>query len=294
MFCSRAAFALTLSLVAPALIACGSSGRSLNSTGGTSSGGTGNTGNKGGTTSTGGKTSGGGAGGAAGSATGGAGGTIDYSSCPADPGTANDFLLYNGTPNTAGTCDNKINLPRNGDWFHYHDSTVADTAAGAQTAGAELKGRGTAPDCAYHTTGSGYTDYGAGVGFSLNHSGALDCPIDGTRFLGMSFYVKGTTDGTRSTGYKLTPNTVHVKFVTTTDRGGDDYGGFCSTGAGTDWTLCTVQFGDATREGWNSKIPSTTDKFDLKNLQKIQLQFDRESSSASVSFDVWFDDVTFD
>jgi hypothetical protein len=247
----------------------------------------------GGATSAGGATPAGGA--TAGGATGTAGASSGTDVCGLPTTTAPNPLLYNGAT-TAPNCGSSVAMPHVGYWFNYGDATAGAMETGKGTFG----GCGGPTDCAYHVTGSGYTDYGAGIGFDLNDntaSPAVAQPFDATPYMGLQFFAKGTITGTRGPKYANMAQEIHVKFVTATDRSGDDYGGYCTIGA--DWMKCSLAFAAATRDGFSSTPDPTTDMFDANMLEKIQLEFSKFSQPADagtltpVDFDVWVDDVSF-
>jgi hypothetical protein len=164
-------------------------------------------------------------------------------------------------------------------------------------------------DCAFHASGSGFADYGAGMGFDLNDdSGNNAQPYDAHMFTGIRYWVKGTITGTRTTNYAAQDQTIHLKILAGTpplddggpsSRHGDDYGTYCPVDP-TNWTLCQVAFVDATRDGFNSEIPKDTDMLDLTQLLKLQFELSRYSTQPEggaapppVNFDIWIDDVEF-
>lgn len=214
-------------------------------------------------------------------------------SCAAAPvGAAADTVLYDGVVNDM--CATGIAAPRTGYWFGYGDSTAGAT----RTQAPKPNGRDGADDCAMHTTGSGFANYGAGVGFDLNYANETTCPYDASSYTGIRAYLKGTTSGTRAASYAPTPNSVRMKIVTSDDKvcpetdrsGGDDFGGWCTINE-TDWTVCEVPFDTATREGFNMTYMATA--LDPTKLIKVQFEFAKEEMSGPVEFDVWIDDIEF-
>jgi len=209
-------------------------------------------------------------------------------------------VLYSGFPmGTAMGCASNIPMPRNGSWFSYHDSSN-DAGSLVLSAMAERGGCGGMSACAYHakgpTNGAAFPGYGAGVGFDLNDNAAsppVAMPYDarGSGYTGIQFWAKGTITGTRGPGYSSSPQTIHIKLVTTTDRQGDDYGFYCQTIDPTTWTSCKVAFSALTRDGYGMPPPAM-DMFDPQNLQKVQFEFSTYSTGA-VSMDVWIDEVSF-
>jgi hypothetical protein len=219
-------------------------------------------------------------------------------------------LVYNGgvpaqvCPQTLDT----VNYPNNS-WFSYNDGT-SDGGTFVHTA--QKGGCDGANDCAFHASGSGYTGYGAGVGLTLNNNAIFDATAKG--YMGLQVWLKGTTTGTRGTGYAKRDNTVHVKFLTgnvdgsmADPRNGDDYGYYCSTqdadGGTGGWVVCPIPFASLMRDGFrnaDSGAPNPgTDMFDPQNLVKIQFEFSAYTPPAEagiqdvVGFDVWIDNVAF-
>lgn len=214
--------------------------------------------------------------------------------CALPTTTAANPLIYDGAT-SAPNCGTAIGAaPRAGYWFNYGDAT-----SGAQETGAgKFGGCGGMTDCAYHASGCGYGDYGAGMGFDLmdNASQAAQ-PYDATAYMGLQFYARGTITGTRGPKYAQADQSLHIKFVTMTNRSGDDYGGYCMISM--DWTKCSLAFAMATRDGFSTTPPVATDMLDVNQMLKIQLEFSKSSPaadagvSAPVAFDVLVDDVSF-
>lgn len=243
---------------------------------------------------------GGGSSGAGGSSSGGgvdaAPATPDLCGYPATD--AGSPIIYSGAAG-AGTCTKSLPAPRSGSWFSYNDGT-SDAGMLAATV---MGGCGGTSLCAMHTAGPlndgglGYTSYGAGVGFDLvdtNVNGATTAqPYDTTPYSGIQYWVKGTTTGTRGSGnFAATPQAVHLKMVTATDRHGDDYGGYCLMFDPSVWTKCSLDFSAAKRDGFSSTPDPTTDTFDRNQMLKIQFEFSKDSSDA-VTFDIWIDEISF-
>jgi hypothetical protein len=160
-------------------------------------------------------------------------------------------------------------------------------------------------DCAYHVVGSGFTDYGAGFGFDINDDASappVAQPFDVTGYTGLQFYAKGTITGTRGRPgmpYVSAPQTIHTKLLTSTVRGGDDFGGYCLISE-TEWTRCTLNFADALRDGFGAAtLPVTGDVFDRPNLLKLQFEFSKftdppdAGTVTPVNFDVFVDNISF-
>jgi hypothetical protein len=212
--------------------------------------------------------------------------------------TAANPLLYDGATLTTNCGSAITGTGRKGYWFGYGDASVMSGTAGAIVTAGVFGGCMGAGDCAFHAAGSGYTDYGAGIGFDLlDDATSTATAYDATAYTGVQLYAKGTITGTRGMGYTDVPQSLHIKLVTSTDRMGDDFGGYCTVVAAA-WTKCSLAFAAATRDGFSATPPPATDVFDPKNLLKIQLEFSKfsqaaDASAVPVAFDVLVDDVSF-
>lgn len=177
---------------------------------------------------------------------------------------------------------------RLGGWYTFHD----DTAAGVQTPGDEsfTPDAGGAGDSAYaaRTTGSGFTDWGAGMGFDLNNPEAIGetgarGTYDATGYSSISFRAKGN---------------VPVRFaletagVTPTDRGGTctpstTEGKECDDLHGqplaltSDWKEFDIEFDKLRQEGWGLPVD-----FDASTSMAVLFTADQ-----GLEFDFAVDDV---
>jgi hypothetical protein len=221
-------------------------------------------------------------------------------------------LIYNGGV-MAQSCPSALD-PTNysgGSWFGYNDGT-SDSGTfvhSAQPGGADCD---PAHPCAFHTSGQGYTNYGAGVGFQIL-SGTPAPAFDASRYGGLQVWFKGFTKGTRTFSYAQQDNTVHVKFLTLQlpdggdPRHNDDFGYYCSTvdndGGTSSWVVCPIPFSALKRDGFagaDSGAPDpSTDQFDPQNLIKIQFEISSFTPPADsgttnvVSFDIWIDYIAW-
>jgi hypothetical protein len=87
--------------------------------------------------------------------------------------------------------DNTILDPRDGAWFAYGDGTSSDTSPAIE-AFAPLPGSGAGSSYAAAMQGSGFTDSGAGIGFTLDTDGGQTCLYDGQQYSGMQFQYRST------------------------------------------------------------------------------------------------------
>lgn len=168
---------------------------------------------------------------------------------------------------------------RVGAWYTYNDQTAGGTQTPAMgdtfvpSDGGYMGGK-----CA-HTSGSGFTTWGAGFGFDLNNDGTSKKTYSVGSFTGVAFYAKGTpfrlkvltsatvpsTDGGSCTGMKC----------------GDNFGTAITATA--DYQEFVVPFSSLTQEGWG-----TAATFDPATVIGIQFQVGK-----GVTFDISIDDVGF-
>src|SRR5262249_25593922 len=84
---------------------------------------------------------------------------------------------------------------RVGVWYTFNDMTVGGVQvppAGANFIPDLIPGGGqNGSTRAAHTTGSGFTTWGAGMGFDLNNNGMTKLPYNAGAFTGISFWGKG-------------------------------------------------------------------------------------------------------
>jgi hypothetical protein len=269
------------------------------------SGGSGGSGGAGGSGATGGGAGTGGSGGSGGSG----GGTMDagpFCACPAVLSDAATGLIYQGGTPTAGSCPLSFTFDgvSTNSWFSYNDGTTG----GSLTHVADVTGCNTPNSCALHATGSGFTGYGAGVGLTLNNNNLFDA----SAFTGLSFYLRGTTMGTRGPGFTISNNTVHVKLVSgdsdadaSDPLNGDDYGFYSvieQEAGATCYTSFQVPFSAFAVDAYDAGGTPTTIQQALQNLVKIQFEFSAYSVTSDsgaltdptpVGFDVEIDNVSF-
>jgi hypothetical protein len=168
---------------------------------------------------------------------------------------------------------------RSGDWFTYHDAT-AGTQIPAQggVVTPETSDRAGSTK-AIHTSGSGFSDWGAGLGVALHAS----CPYDGSAYAGIAFYAKGPG-----------PLTIKVKTAATTPVG---EGGSCTatcydhfkkdlalTGS---WSRYEIAWTDLAQAGWGTPAAFSPAALIGVNFEIVT------TPGMPVSFDFWIDDLSF-
>jgi hypothetical protein len=179
---------------------------------------------------------------------------------------------------------------RLGGWYTFNDESTTGnqippgTGFTATTGGAD----GSAFSAA--TSGSGFTVWGAGMGFDLNNPTAVGltgprAPYDASRFTSIAFKAKGNVPIRVS---------LEVVGVTPTDRGGtctpsttmgeecDDLHG-APVDLTSDWQEYVLRFDELRQGGWGKTVP-----FAATDVTAVLFQADKD-----VSFDVAVDDVRF-
>jgi len=142
-----------------------------------------------------------------------------------------------------------------------------------------------------HTTGSGFTEWGAGLGFDLNDQSAVSGgaaakgPFDASGTAGITFKAKGNTYIRVAFPVQaVIPLEEGGTCLTSTVEGEDCYDvhgiGFSLT---KDWKRFEVPFAKLTQEGWGKVT-----EFDLTTLLGVQFLI-----PPGVDFDVYIDEIAF-
>jgi hypothetical protein len=178
------------------------------------------------------------------------------------------------------------------------------------------------------TSGSGFTDWGAGLGINLNSDGSRDCIYDASAYRGVRFAIKGNVTGgtlrfqivTADIEYSGAPGGKCVPTGPTTDASAsgsgdcnDHYGaevlasGFpstdpvtcaanasweCSSGSKDAFNVISISFSSMSQEGWGRRYPV----FDAAQTLKLQWYLKVHSQGAGLgptSFDMCIGNVTF-
>lgn len=263
---------------------------------------------------------GGGTGGAGAGGSGGTGGGGNLPSrpngCAVKPGMISDFEDGGTAPVVIATED------RSGGWENFDDKTAASPTLALEPSG----GTAECDKVALHVKGSGYTDWGAGVGFSLVGMPTAPSPYNATshQFTGISFKAKLGADtkspvrfniSTPWTESKDNPGGQCATVMATDNKAGlecyQHAGRFLAPGAGdgelgTSWKTFNFCFD---RDLYPLSLPSnlnTEQRNNIgSNLLKVQFQFnqgkdysgaytaDYPAFAKSLPFDLWLDDVTF-
>jgi hypothetical protein len=172
---------------------------------------------------------------------------------------------------------------RLGSWFVFNDGSVGGVQTppagpGSVQMTAIPDGRGDS-QYAMHTTGVGFSDYGAGVGVILAQGDGTQCSYDASGYTGVTFWARGDA-------------AVRVTAVMPDVVPDTEPGGLCATGCYNDhgyvvtltseWQEYTVTWAQLTQDF------GTMIAFDAGSL--LQLQF---KTAGGVDFDYWVDDLAF-
>jgi hypothetical protein len=180
---------------------------------------------------------------------------------------------------------------RVGAWYIYNDATsgAVEHPAGTPFADTLLNPpRGTSLYAA-RMDGSGFTTWGAGMGFNFHDPGDGDggsskTTYDASGYTGVTFWAKA---GATSTGALR----VNISTKDTDPAGGvcapadkcnDHFGASLSITA--DWSQQTIMFSDLAQLGWGQSVP----KFDPTQVYAMQFQVGK-----GTTFDITIDDVAF-
>ncbi|WP_438022711.1 hypothetical protein [Sorangium sp. So ce233] len=176
---------------------------------------------------------------------------------------------------------------RVGYWYVFHDETEGGQqipAAGEPFIMTHLdpaRGQSTIAAC---SQGSGFEDWGAGVGFDLNSLSGEKTAYDASGYTGIKFWAK------------VGPTSATAAKVMISDQSTAPEGGVCTTGCNDNWAKSlslteewkefTIPFAALTQGGWGD--PAATDAVDASKIYSIQFQF-----NTVPEFDLCIDDITF-
>jgi hypothetical protein len=179
---------------------------------------------------------------------------------------------------------------RLGGWYTFNDESTTGTQMPPGSGFTTTSGGADGSAFAAATSGSGFTVWGAGMGFDLNNPSAVGitgprAQYDASKFAGIVFKAKGNVPITVS---------LEVVGVTPTDRGGTctpstTKGEECDDLHGTlidltsDWKEYVIAFDQLRQGGWGKKV-----SFAATDVTAVLFQTDKD-----VSFDIAVDDVRF-
>ena len=178
---------------------------------------------------------------------------------------------------------------RVGAWYTYNDTTGTQVPA-AGTPDFQMSAltppRGASSNYGANTTGSGFTTWGAGIGFDLNNDGTAKQPYDASQYKGITFWAKAGPTGIKNIRLNVqdaqTAPEGNVCDKTAT-KGCNDHRG-TSLSLTADWKQFTFTFDSLKQLGFGMAYPT----FQTNKLFAIQFQ-----AGTKVTFDIWLDDIAF-
>lgn len=212
--------------------------------------------------------------------TGGTGGTTTTAGAPTDISMIDDMEDKNGSILAAEG--------RVGAWYTYNDTTGMQAPPAGQMGFdmTELTPPRDESTYAANTTGSGFTTWGAGIGFDLNNDGSAKQPYDASAYKGITFWAKAGTGGIKNIRLNVqdaqTAPEGNICDKTAT-KGCNDHRGTAVL-LTEDWKQFTFAFDALKAIGFGQSFPT----FETDKLFAIQFQ-----ASQNVKFDIWLDDIAF-
>ena len=174
---------------------------------------------------------------------------------------------------------------RQGYWYTFNDESEGSMQTPPVDAVLPEEGGAVGTMMALHTTGSGFAEWGAGIGIDLNNAGdpegggnGIKMPYDASAFTGIVLRAKGVTQIRAS-----------VQLVATIPP---EEGGTCEMDCDPhgkvllltdEWQEFLLPFDTLTQEGWGT--PAAWDASTL-----VGLQF---KTGANATFDFWIDEIGF-
>jgi hypothetical protein len=174
---------------------------------------------------------------------------------------------------------------RAGSWFTFNDGTAGGVEApdaGGPCLPVAITGGRCGSAHAMHVDGSGYTNYGIGLGFDLNHPSGTRMPYDVTGHTGLAFWARGPQlVQVQVLEQATTPKDQGGTCDTTTSTCADHY--FVSVNLSATWEQVVVPFASLKQQGWGTAVawdPTTV----------LAVQF---AVNPAPTFDFWIDDIGF-
>jgi hypothetical protein len=186
---------------------------------------------------------------------------------------------------------------RGGSWFLFDDGTGMQTPVKTLNVTLVAESGGACNSLfAFHSTGSGFTVFGAGFGadFAPKPAGAMVSTVyDASAYSGVAMFAKAATPialrvsvsdhGTAPEGMVCVDTTDKTNKM----RCGDYFGSDIMIG--TDWQDFSMPFAKMTQRGFGLPVATGIDK---SKVYTIRAQI-KGSAAAPGAYDIWIDDVRF-
>jgi hypothetical protein len=167
---------------------------------------------------------------------------------------------------------------RQGYWYVFNDMTAEGTQTPATDMVLPESGGADGTGYAMHTTGGGFTEWGAGLGVDFNSMDGVKSPWDASAFTGIVVMAKGSGQIRASVLIESTVPTAeggtctidcdpHGKVLLLTDE----------------WQQFTLQFDQLNQEGWGTQAA-----WDASTVVGLQFKVGKD-----LDFDFWVDEVGF-
>jgi hypothetical protein len=173
---------------------------------------------------------------------------------------------------------------RQGYWYVFNDATEGATQTPDTTMVLPEAGGAAGTSLAMHTTGSGFAEWGAGVGVDLNNAGdgmggnGIKMIYDASAFTGIVVMAKGSGQVRASVQIEAT---IPVEEGGTCALNCDPHGKVLLLSD--EWQQFTLEFDELNQEGWGT--PAAWNASTIVGLQfKV---------AANVDFDFWVDEIGF-
>lgn len=185
-------------------------------------------------------------------------------------------------------------MGRDGSWFLLTDGSGTLTPEKVEMMPLVAEAGGACASAyAYHTTGSGFTGWGAGAGTDFApKTGEARTPYDLSGYTGVALRAKAAASVTVRVSISDKNTAVEGGVCTDTEdktdptRCEDYFGKEILLGA--EWQDFTIPFAEMTQRGWG--LPATA--FEATQAYTLRLVV-KGDAAAPVSFDLWIDDVRF-
>jgi hypothetical protein len=179
---------------------------------------------------------------------------------------------------------------RVGAWYAYNDGTAGGTltpAAGSAFLPAKVEPPRGSSAYAARMTGSGFTQWGAGMAFNLNDpgdgkGGSAKAVYDGSAYTAITFCARAAASTSLRVNLATKDTDATGDVCSPAAKCADHFGKGISLS--TDWTQYTIKFSDVAQVGWGQAIPT----FNPAQIYSTQFQV-----AQGATFDVWIDDVQF-